>query len=179
MPSRPSLWLVVICCSCRTIALHYTPTSFGGRATSRAVCIAGPSYGGDGEGGGDLGEAPREDCLMFGRMLQAKGVAVEYKLAQQDARRTEAQVCSVLRSAFHRPAPDGVNIIYFSGHGVAAWSECPPLGSAPARLLRLLRTRLAALGSSALPGRGRPTGRPATASGARAGRLQSRRLHRL
>ena len=119
MPWRPSLWLVVLCCACRTEALHYTPTSFGGRATSRAVCIAGPSYGGDGDGGGDLGEAPRADCLMFGRMLQAKGVAVEYKLAQQDARRTEAQVCSVLRSAFHRPAPDGVNIIYFSGHGVA------------------------------------------------------------
>ena len=54
-----------------------------------------------------------------------------------------------------------------------------PLGSAPARLLRLLRARLAALGSSALPGRGRPIGRPATASAARASRLQSRRLHRL
>ena len=134
------------------------------------MCIAGPSYGGDGEGGGDLGEAPREDCLMFGRMLQAKGVAVEYKLAQQDARRTEAQVCSVLRSAFHRPAPDGVNIIYFSGHGVAAWSKCP-LGSAPARLLRLLRARLSALG--------RATGRPATASAARASRLQSSRFHRV
>ena len=47
-----------------------------------------------------------------------------------------------------------------------------PLGCAPARLLRLLGTRLAALGSSALPGRGRLTGRPATASGARASRLQ-------
>ena len=38
--------------------------------------------------------------------------------------------------------------------------------SAPARLLCLLRTRLAALGSSALLGRGRRIGRPATASGA-------------
>ena len=39
--------------------------------------------------------------------------------------------------------------------------------------------RLAALGSPALPGRGRPTGRPATASGARANRLHSRRCSRL
>jgi hypothetical protein len=42
-----------------------------------------------------------------------------------------------------------------------------PLGSAPARLLRLLGARLAALGGAALPGRGRPTGRPATDSAAR------------
>ena len=55
--------------------------------------------------------------------------------------------------------------------GSTAWSKCPPLGSAPARLLCLLRARLAALGSSALPGRGLATGRPATASGARASRL--------
>ena len=40
--------------------------------------------------------------------------------------------------------------------------------------LCLFRARLAALGSSALPGRGRPTERPATASAARASRLQSR-----
>ena len=33
-----------------------------------------------------------------------------------------------------------------------AWSKCP-LGRAPARLLHLLRARLAALGSSALPGK--------------------------
>ena len=46
----------------------------------------------------------------------------------------------------------------------AAWPKCHPLGSAPARLLRLLRARLAAPGSAALPGRGRSTGRPATAS---------------
>ena len=37
-----------------------------------------------------------------------------------------------------------------------AWSKCS-LASAPARLLCLLRARLAAPGSSALPGRGRPT----------------------
>ena len=62
--------------------------------------------------------------------------------------------------------------------GGSARSWCP-LGSAPARPLRLLRARLAALGGSALPGRGRATGRPATASGARASRLQSRRFQRL
>ena len=60
----------------------------------------------------------------------------------------------------------------------AACSKCS-LGTTPARLLCLLRARLAALGSSALPGRGRPTGRPGTASAARASRLQSRRFHRL
>ena len=64
------------------------------------------------------------------------------------------------------------NDIQFSAAGLAAWSKCP-LGSAPAWLLCLLRARLAALGSSALAGRGQPTGRPATASGARASRLQS------
>ena len=40
---------------------------------------------------------------------------------------------------------------------MTAWSKCP-LGSAPARLLRLLGARLAALGSSALPGRAGPLG---------------------
>ena len=55
-----------------------------------------------------------------------------------------------------------------------------PLGSDPARLLRLLRRRLAALGSSSTPRKcGRLTERPATASGARASRLQSRQFHRL
>ena len=57
--------------------------------------------------------------------------------------------------------------------GASAWSKCP-LGSAPARLLCLLRARLMAAGSSALPGRDQPTGRPATAPGARA----RRRCHR-
>ena len=38
--------------------------------------------------------------------------------------------------------------------GIAAGPNSPPLGSARARLLRLLGARLAALGSSALPGRG-------------------------
>ena len=38
-------------------------------------------------------------------------------------------------------------------------SQCA-LGSAPARLLLLLSARLAAPGSAALPGSGRPSGRP-------------------
>eukprot|EP00964_Phaeocystis_antarctica_P125929 scaffold89620_cov78-Phaeocystis_antarctica.AAC.4 len=42
----------------------------------------------------------------------------------------------------------------------AAWSKCP-LGGGAARLLHLLRVRLAALGSSALPGCGPATGRQA------------------
>eukprot|EP00964_Phaeocystis_antarctica_P081784 scaffold51195_cov35-Phaeocystis_antarctica.AAC.3 len=62
-----------------------------------------------------------------------------------------------------------------SGAACSKW----PLGSAPARPLHLLTARLAALNGSALPGRGSGTGRPATASGARASRLQSHRFHRL
>ena len=64
---------------------------------------------------------------------------------------------------------------------MAAWSKVPPLKavSAPARLLRLLSARLAALGSSAPPERSPATGRPTAASGAQASRLQSRRFHRL
>ena len=49
----------------------------------------------------------------------------------------------------------------------SAWSKCS-LGRTPARFLCLLRARLAVPASSALPGRGPATGRPATASGARA-----------
>ena len=48
--------------------------------------------------------------------------------------------------------------------GTAAWSTCTP-GSSIAGL--------------PLAGRGRPTGRPAAAFGARASRLQNRRFHRL
>ena len=64
------------------------------------------------------------------------------------------------------------------GDSNAAWSKCS-LGGAPARLLRLLRARLAALGSPVLPERGQTTGCPATALDARASRLQSRRFPRL
>ena len=69
------------------------------------------------------------------------------------------------------PSPSLISGIANLG-GPPARSKCS-LASAPARLLRLLRARLEALGSSALPGRGRPTVRPATASGARASRLHS------
>ena len=51
------------------------------------------------------------------------------------------------------------------------------LGRAPARLLHLLRARLAALRGSALPGWAPATGIPAAASAARASRLQSRPFH--
>ena len=47
------------------------------------------------------------------------------------------------------------------------------LGTARARLLCLLRARLADMGGSELPGRGGLSGRPATASSVRASRLQS------
>ena len=46
---------------------------------------------------------------------------------------------------------DDAESLYDSAAGASAWSKCS-LGSAPARLLCLLRARLAALDSSALPG---------------------------
>ena len=60
----------------------------------------------------------------------------------------------------------------------ALWLDHARRGARPARLLCLLRARLAAPARHS-PGRGRPTERPATAAGARASRLQSRRCHRL
>ena len=53
--------------------------------------------------------------------------------------------------------------------GVPAWSKCT-LGSAPARLMCLLRACLPAPGSSALPGGGRPSERRAAHAHARCGR---------
>ena len=56
--------------------------------------------------------------------------------------------------------------------------QAAPLGSARARLLRLPRARLMALGGSTLPGgEAQPTRRQATAASARASRLQSHRRH--
>ena len=55
----------------------------------------------------------------------------------------------------------------------------PSLRSAPARPPCLLRARQAAPGGPALPGRGRPPGRPATASAAQTNRHRSRRFHRV
>ena len=57
-----------------------------------------------------------------------------------------------------------------SSKGAAARSKYP-LGHGSARLLHLLSVRLALIGC------GRVTGRPTTASGARASYLQSRRFH--
>ena len=56
-------------------------------------------------------------------------------------------------------------------------NDPPPLGSARARLLRLLRAPVAALGGSSFPGRGGCTGRPAMPRASRASRLHSRRPH--
>ena len=71
----------------------------------------------------------------------------------------------------------GNDIFIFLAASVLAARSKRPLGSAPARLLRLLRARLAALDSSALAGGGWPSWRPASASGARASRPHSRRCH--
>ena len=79
--------------------------------------------------------------------------------SQATLRRAEAHRVSARRLPLREFAPQ---------HGQSA-----TLGSAPARLLCLLRARLAVLISSVLPGRG-SAGRPATAWGARASRLQSR-----
>jgi len=60
----------------------------------------------------------------------------------------------------------------FEGRAHNGLVKLCPLGSAPARLLRLPRPRLLALCASALPERGPATGIPATASAARPSRLQ-------
>ena len=71
-------------------------------------------------------------------------------------------------------------VIFFQRFGATAWSKWAPRHCpTPARLLCLLRARPAALVSSTLPERGLPTEQPASASGARATHLQSRRFHRL
>ena len=82
----------------------------------------------------------------------------------------------------HRPADGAAQAAQALAAGARAaahqHAQTGPLAcSASARLLCLRRACLAALGSSARPGRGRLTGRPTTASGARASRLQSCRFH--
>ena len=66
-----------------------------------------------------------------------------------------------------------------TSHQLAALQhgQSASLGSAPARPLRLLMARLVALGSSAPPGWASASLIPATASAARARRLQSRPFH--
>eukprot|EP00964_Phaeocystis_antarctica_P017412 scaffold9616_cov59-Phaeocystis_antarctica.AAC.1 len=93
---------------------------------------------------------------------------------RRSKRRNRSRTSSAPPPPSPPPPPPPPPLPFRSASRTPAWSECV-LGSAPARLLRLLRARLTALGSSALPGRGRPTGRLVTASGARA----SRRCHRL
>eukprot|EP00964_Phaeocystis_antarctica_P024401 scaffold13668_cov72-Phaeocystis_antarctica.AAC.3 len=82
----------------------------------------------------------------------------------------------------HRLVPTdyapAMRALYGKG-AVPQHGQTATLGSAPARLLRLLRARLVALAARHSQVRGRPTGRPATASGARASPLHSRRFHRL
>ena len=74
---------------------------------------------------------------------------------------THAKTAMVLATA--RAAPEAWEVVYEEG----LRGQICPLGSTRARLLRLLRPRLVALGGSTLPGqRGQATGRPATASGA-------------
>ena len=61
-----------------------------------------------------------------------------------------------MQLGYYRNALHCAQAMLASGGG-SAWSKCP-LGSAPARLLCLLRACLVAvLGSSALPGRGQPS----------------------
>ena len=81
-------------------------------------------------------------------------------------------------NAWFGDRPSTAIAIQFSAFGLAAWSKCPNW-QCPARLLCLLGARLAALGSSVLPGRGPAPGRLATAPTARASRPQSRRFPRL
>ena len=68
---------------------------------------------------------------------------------------------TVARVLLKGGTPAGMHVPIMAAECLAAWSKCR-LGSAPARLLCLFRARQAALGSSALPERGRPSGRPAT-----------------
>ena len=71
-------------------------------------------------------------------------------------------VCAALELAY----ADGDVFFTYGGTALHHAQSAPPLAAPQARLLRLLRTRLAALGSSALPGKDRPTVRPATTSAA-------------
>ena len=129
-------------------------------------------------------------ALLLLRPLGAPPPA--HAAAACDASQLDAPSGAFRSAAFEKPnyssaivASRDTNVSPREAYDIIAERAVQPHGQsavwvgAPARLLRLLRARLAAPGSSALPGRGRPTGRPATASGARASRLQSRRFHRL
>tara|TARA_B100000768_G_scaffold114469_1_gene105963 strand:- start:360 stop:770 length:411 start_codon:yes stop_codon:yes gene_type:complete len=97
-----------------------------------------------------------------GQMVSCKGMACDGEfLYVSDYAKSRVQ-----KLRLH----DGALVASVGNYGTAAWPKCS-LGSAPARLLRLSKARLA------LPGRSCATGRPTTAFKAR--RLQSRRRHRL
>lgn len=92
---------------------------FDSTPVSRAVCIAGARFGQS----DDLGDGPQRDCEMFGEVLEAKGVSVSYVLSQPRSHvlsqpRSRHCVLNHLRTAFEKPSP-GLNIIFFSGHGLA------------------------------------------------------------
>ena len=83
-----------------------------------------------------------------------------------------------IRNIFKRLFRVYAHIYYCHFERIPAGSKCL-FWQRPSPTPVPLSARLTALGGSALPGRGRPTGRPATASAARASRLPSRPLHRL
>ena len=84
-----------------------------------------------------------------------------HRMGEEGGKRSSMRDCAVHRSYYRCVSIHGTsyatisqNVAYdVTGYCYcpAAWSKCP-LGSAPARLLRLLGARLAALDSSALPG---------------------------
>ena len=114
----------------------------------------------------DDGGWERAAALMTRLDAMASALEEQRQLARQAEARVEAaEATGGVRAAERKLRARVAEVVQ---HGQSA-----RLGSAPARLLHLLRARLAAPGSSALPGRDRSTGRPATASGARASRLQS------
>ena len=99
-----------------------------------------------------------------GQMVSCKGMACDGEfLYVSDYAKSRVQ-----KLRLH----DGALVASVGNYGTAA-GQSAVLAAPSARLLRLSRARLA------LPGRSRATGRPATASGARARRLQRRRCDRL
>ena len=87
--------------------------------------------------------APRRLTLTLTLTLTRRYFG-KYKKARDEEREAKAAASATGLEA-------GAEALSITNGGTGAWSKCP-LGSAPARLLRLLRARQAALGSSALPG---------------------------
>ena len=108
---------------------------------------------------------PLHPLPLFARQLVLRSGSSNVRAKEESI----GAVMQMARSAHVGPAELAP---YVQQHG-----QSGPLGSGPARPLCVLRARLTAPCSSALPGRGLATGIPATASAARASRLQSRRFH--